>query len=408
MPSSWDREPAAGDEGAEVRQGGDAGPLGPLPQLTHRQVQLENRLSRLASEGRLPTSAAGLEEFFGPVSASGRAEVLWRPAGVHRPGLVAQFSWPRLSTRVALGVETQVAHALVDRLLGDFRPRTESRLQLTPVEWGVLTYLLARGLSRLADHSGSLGPWDLVLDRAGPDPFDLRHLGAIVTLRWGVRVGDVEGSVRLWLPESLVVRWLASEPLPGPRPELGETGRIGPLAGVWRAEAGVVNLPRGVGTLRVGGVLPLGGSRLRGTPQSPSGAVELTIRLSGTPKRLWYLTEPVAGSGGLLLTVLSQAQSDPVFREGLALNPTTDSNAGPDPGAGALSPTDIPITLTVELGRVNLTVSRLADLKPGDVVELGRHSREPVELTSGGRLVARGELVLIDTELGVRVTSVFL
>jgi type III secretion system YscQ/HrcQ family protein len=82
-------------------------------------------------------------------------------------------------------------------------------------------------------------------------------------------------------------------------------------------------------------------------------------------------------------------------------------NAPPSTGAGS-SPPEVPVTLVVELGRVNLTLTRLADLKPGDVVELGRHSREPVELTSGGRLVARGELVQIDTELGVRVTRVFL
>ena len=79
------------------------------------------------------------------------------------------------------------------------------------------------------------------------------------------------------------------------------------------------------------------------------------------------------------------------------MNPTPR----PTPRAGRDSATDVPVTLVVELGRVNLTLGRLADLKPGDVVELGRHSREPVELTSGGRLVARGELVLIDTELGV-------
>ena len=72
------------------------------------------------------------------------------------------------------------------------------------------------------------------------------------------------------------------------------------------------------------------------------------------------------------------------------------------------APLDVPVTLTVELGRVNLTLNRLADLRPGDVIELGRHSREPVELTSNGRLVARGELVLIDTDLGIRVTHVFL
>ena len=57
---------------------------------------------------------------------------------------------------------------------------------------------------------------------------------------------------------------------------------------------------------------------------------------------------------------------------------------------------------------MNLTINQLAELKPGDVVELGRHSRAPVELTSNGRLVARGELVQIDTDLGVRVTSTFL
>ena len=69
--------------------------------------------------------------------------------------------------------------------------------------------------------------------------------------------------------------------------------------------------------------------------------------------------------------------------------------------------TDLPVTLTVELGRVSLPLGRVAGLKPGDVLELGRRAREPVDLTSGGRLVARGELVQIDTELGVRVTNVY-
>ncbi|SIN84915.1 flagellar motor switch protein FliN/FliY [Singulisphaera sp. GP187] len=403
---------ASDHDEAEVRRPMvESGPLGRLPLLSHRQVHLEYRLGRITPDGRLPTTSPGLVELFGPVRSSSRAEVLWRASGLGRPGLVAQFSWPRLSTRLAIGIETPIAHALVDRLLGDDRPPTEGRLQLTPVEWGVLTFLIARGLSNAADQSGPLGPWDLLMDRAGPDPFDVRQLGTIVTLRWGIRVGDVDGSVRLWLPESLVALWLATEPTPSTEPGPAESRRFRELSSLWRAEAGTISLPRGVGTLRVGGVLPLlGGSRLRGTPQSPSGPVELTARLSGTHHRLWFSSEPVAGSGGLLLNLKSGVRSNPVFREGLALShpASTDPNAGSSQGPGAVSPTDIPITLTVELGRVNFTLSRLADLKPGDVVELGRHSREPVELTSGGRLVARGELVLIDTELGVRVTNIFL
>jgi flagellar motor switch/type III secretory pathway protein FliN len=66
------------------------------------------------------------------------------------------------------------------------------------------------------------------------------------------------------------------------------------------------------------------------------------------------------------------------------------------------------VTLVVELGRLNLPISRLADLRPGDVLDLSHHAREPVELTSGGKLVARAELIQIDTELGVRILSVYL
>ena len=86
----------------------------------------------------------------------------------------------------------------------------------------------------------------------------------------------------------------------------------------------------------------------------------------------------------------------------------SEPNAAADRSEPKPMSADLPVTLTVELGRINLPLSRLADLKPGDLLELGRHSREPVELTSNGRLVARGELVQIDTELAVRITNVLL
>src|SRR6185437_12078111 len=110
--------------------------------------------------------------------------------------------------------------------------------------------------------------------------------------------------------------------------------------------------------------------------------------------RCWFDAQAAPTSSGGRLVLAGPLRREPRPREAPALS-------APDP-------TDVPVTLTVELGKVNIPLARLADLRPGDVLELGRHSREPVELTSGGRLVARGELVLIDTELGVRVTQVFL
>jgi type III secretion system YscQ/HrcQ family protein len=377
-----------------------------LPRLSRRQVRLDGWLSRFSSGLWSSPALSWLAEALGTDLAVERAEVLWRASGLRRVGVVAQFTLPRLATRVALGLETPLAHALVDRLLGFDRWEPEGRLQVTPVEWGLLTFLVGQSLARQAQSSEPLGLWDLIIDRVGPDPFDTTGLGSVVTIRWPVRVGAVSGSMRLWLAESLVALWLVA----GPRPvaataALQSPRRIASLAGCWRAEAGQVDLPRGLASLRVGGVWPLRGSPLRGSPQSPSGHVELA--LSGLDGRFWLLGDPVPLSAGGRLTVITPLQHEPISREPMTMSPAHDPHPqSSDPGAP--SPTDVPLTLVVELGRVSLTVGRLADLKPGDVLELGRHSREPVELTSGDRLVARGELVQIDTELGVRIISVFL
>jgi type III secretion system YscQ/HrcQ family protein len=379
-----------------------------LPRLSGRQMRLRQRLERGRTAPGLGAALEWLEGLLGGAGvAVDRAEVLWRASGLARPGVTALLAWPRLGTRLALGIETPLTHALVDRLLGFERLDAEGRLQVTPVEWGILTFVVAGWLARLERDPGPLGPWDLVLDRVGPDPFDPGDLGGLVTLRWPVRIEAVEGSVRLWLPEPLVAQWLAAELPPGAEPDPDLVRRLGDLAGDWRALAGTVALPRGLGSLRLGSVLPPSGLRLRGSPLSPTGALELV--LAGRDGRCWFPAEPAPLGGGGRLIVTAPLRRDPRPREALAVIPSTDRAQEPAAAsAGGVAPGDVPITLTVELGRVSLSLRRLTDLKPGDVIELGRHSREPVELTSGGRLVARGELVQIDTELGVRVTSLFL
>jgi type III secretion system YscQ/HrcQ family protein len=305
---------------------------------------------------------------------------------------------------MAFGIETPLAHALVDRLLGFDRLAGEARLQITPVEWGVLTFAVARSLAGLAEHPGPFGPWDLILDQVSSNPFqEGDSLGPLVTVRWPVQIGTESGSLRLWVAESLVRRWLDVTPAsPIDLDPVAVRGRFGAFSSQWRAEAGAVSMTRGLGRLRIGGVLPIDGSRLKGTPASPQGPVDLIVLESN--QRLWIPCEPVPLSSGGRLSVLAPPRHEPSIRETPAVTVPTDS----DPAPTGLAPSDVPVTLTVELGRVNLPLAKLADLKPGDVLELGRHSREPVELTSNGRLVARGELVQIDTELGVRVTNVFL
>jgi flagellar motor switch protein FliN/FliY len=382
----------------------DAGPLGELPYLAGRQVRLQERMGKLNANPTIASAVEWFTETTGVKVALDRAEVLWRAAGIKRTGAVAQVSWPRLATRFGLGIETPIAHACVDRMLGYERLPEEGRLQITPVEWGILTFLVAETLARLGEDLGTLGPCDFVLDRVGPDPFNTDALGAIVTLRWPVRLGLITGSIRLWLPESLLDAWLSLDVAPPPAdPEQFHAlrGRFGSLASEWHGEAAHVNLPRGLTGLRKGSVLPIDEAAISGTPQTPIGPIVLALRDPNC--RFVFPVEAVPASGGRLLKITEPLRKHYLPREAIPVSTTPESK-----GAAEAGPAEIPVTLTVELGRVNLPLSRLADLKAGDVVELGRHAREPVELTSNGKLVARGELVQIDTELGVRVLNVFL
>jgi flagellar motor switch/type III secretory pathway protein FliN len=64
---------------------------------------------------------------------------------------------------------------------------------------------------------------------------------------------------------------------------------------------------------------------------------------------------------------------------------------------------DSPVVVRVEVGAVSLTAREWAELGPGDIIETGRRIAEPVILRVAGREVARGELVNLEGELGVRI-----
>ncbi len=67
---------------------------------------------------------------------------------------------------------------------------------------------------------------------------------------------------------------------------------------------------------------------------------------------------------------------------------------------------DIPVTLSVELGRKSITIQELLSLDEGSVVELERGVEEPMQVLVNGTLVAHGEVVLIDEVIGIRLTDV--
>lgn len=67
---------------------------------------------------------------------------------------------------------------------------------------------------------------------------------------------------------------------------------------------------------------------------------------------------------------------------------------------------DVPLQITVELGRTRKLIRDILELVPGSVVELDKLAGEPVDILVNGRLIAKGEVVVIDENFGVRVTDI--
>jgi len=67
---------------------------------------------------------------------------------------------------------------------------------------------------------------------------------------------------------------------------------------------------------------------------------------------------------------------------------------------------DVPLRLTVELGRARLLVREVLALRDGSVVELDRQAGAAVDVLVNGALIARGEVVVVDERFGVRITEV--
>jgi flagellar motor switch protein FliN/FliY len=67
---------------------------------------------------------------------------------------------------------------------------------------------------------------------------------------------------------------------------------------------------------------------------------------------------------------------------------------------------DIPVELTVELGRTKIPINELLKLQPGSAVKLAKLEGEPVDILANDVLIARGEVVVRNEKYGIRITEI--
>jgi len=155
------------------------------------------------------------------------------------------------------------------------------------------------------------------------------------------------------------------------------------------------------------------GAKLGGAAAT-STAAPAAAAPSWPPAEVFWLQAGAEGAAGMMLEFGLSAALVAELRAGKieATKATVDSSSPVPPpdsgqGTGALDRLmDVQLAVTMRFGARQLLLREVLDLSPGAVVELDRRVQEPVDLLLDGRLLARGEVVVIDGNYGLRVTDV--
>lgn len=337
-------------------------------------------------------------------------------------------------TRGLLEVELGLAHHAIDMLLGG-AGETVALRPLTDIEEGVMTYVIIETLKAL---SPSLDPSIPKLRIEGvvrgfeeiqgliPETENL----AIVQLK--AVFGSHTGYVRLVIPEEVLAT--ANPPADAAvrraRRASDAQAHLSRLRNVktWvRAEIGNVEISAAeLSQLRERDVVLV--DTLSARPDQGQGG---TAKLKVGYGRAGHLDAEIIAEDGRFQAKVTGINvggpPPPGAGEDSPEEPAADGDAAADedadesttPGAvrgrndvedaqgagGADLMNDIPLQIAVELGRVSTTAEEVVALKVGHVFDLNRVAGEPLDLSVNGKVVARGELVEIDGNLGIRILS---
>lgn len=343
---------------------------------------------------------------------------------VGEPTFLAVLAPQPNKTRGFLEVELGLAHAAIDMLLGGAGEAVSLR-PLTDIEEGVMTYVIIETLKALApglDPSlprlrleGLCRGFDEAVQVLG----DEAQL-AVVQLK--AVFGQHNGYVRLFIPESVLAA--ANPPVDS---EVRKQKRAADVTQnlkrlksvkVWlRAEIGSVEIAaEDLAQLNERDVILV--DEVTARPDRGEGG---KAKLKVGAGRHGYVDSDISVEDGRFQATVTGFSfggeaRPPADGEGEAGQPEEEStNPGPagrdnvdetlKSQEGSELLTDIPLQIAVELARVPITAEEVVGMKVGLVIDLNRVPGEPIDLSVNGRIVARGELVEIDGNLGVRVLS---
>ena len=137
------------------------------------------------------------------------------------------------------------------------------------------------------------------------------------------------------------------------------------------------------------------------------------------PQQMPEQTASVPGMGMDMNMAAQQPQMQQAMPQQPYMMPTPNVNVQPaqfQPFNAGVSPLmqqenidlimDVPLEVTVELGRSNKSIKEILDFSPGTIIELNKLAGEPVDVLVNGKFVAKGEVVVIEENFGIRITEI--
>jgi type III secretion system YscQ/HrcQ family protein len=366
--------------------------------------------------------------------------------------------------RGLIEVELALAHSVIDLLLGAAGEPVMPR-PLTEIESGVMSYILLETFKALAPPADEPGRHRLRLERVvgsleeGLAMFGDERSVALVELK--CVVGPAAGYIRLMIPASALNAAAAPEDSPHRRVlrltrVQRNLKRLSTVRVPLRVEIGQAEiLAQDLAALRSGDVVLLDRLTARCDKGEPGTAAlrigmgragRIDAALSVSEGRYQAKVERVVlgvdlppmqdESAAAALAAREKAAFESFPRpappeparqaEGVTAEEKVPNNPGADglwaddekthvtdiskvvenlQANAAELLNDVPLHVVVELGRIPVTAEEVVSLHVGKVLEIGRAPGEPVDLSVNGKIVARGELVEVEGQLGVRISG---
>jgi flagellar motor switch protein FliM len=339
------------------------------------------------------------------------------------PSFLTVLAPGALKSRVVMEVELSFAHNLVDMLLGG-AGETVGLRPLTDIEEGVMSFVVLEGIKALAPALEASFPRmrleavargvDEVAAKLGDDEL-------VVVVQMNAAVGPYAGIVRVVMPPAVLNATEEGRGGVEKRTRLRADTRLNrkllSTVRTWlRAEIGQAEIASAdLEYIRVKDVVLLDALSARPDRGEP-GTATLRVGLGSSRVEAEVFVEDgrykarikdfVLGEPNFQRVLPSATENESFTNPENAMAPESEGNmddANRPEGGDLLA--DIPLQLAVELARVPVTADEVVALKVGQVIELQRSPGEPVELSVNGKVVARGELVEVEGQLGVRVLS---